>query len=109
LCHVLKEQRYILRRPFIMNNLIGLIRLCLIGTFNLSHLELLVLCPIGTAIRCTVSNLTLLPAASYLFDLLEEGSKNSCLALCILSSIDCPILDLAKKFIILSIRSRVNW
>ena len=109
MCHVLKEQRYILRRPFIMNNLIGLIRLCLIGTFHLSHLELLVLCPIGTAIRLTVFNLTFLRAAGHLFDLLEEGSKNSCLALCILSSIDCPILDLAKKFIILSIRSRVNW
>ena len=70
--HVLKEQRYILRRPFIMNNLICLIWLCLIVIVSLSHLELLVLCPIGTAIRSTVSNFGLLRAAGDLFDLLEK-------------------------------------
>jgi hypothetical protein len=55
-----------------MNNLICLIRLCLIAIFNLGYLELLVLCPIGTAIRLAVSNLALLPTAGDLFDLLEK-------------------------------------
>ncbi len=100
MCHVLKEQRYILRGPFIMYNLKCIIRLCLIGHFNLGHFELLVLCPIGTAISCTVSNLLLLPAAGDLLDLIKEGSKYStlaCGALCALSNIDCCLLlDLAN-------------
>ena len=55
-----------------MNYLIRLIRLSLIGIISLSHLELLVLCPIGTAFRSTVSNFGLLRAAGDLFDLLEK-------------------------------------
>ena len=91
-----------------MNNLIGLIRVFLIGTVSLGHLELLVLCPVGTTFRCNFGYLSLLPAAGDLFDLLEKGSKYSCLTLCTLSSITCPILDLAIKLIILSLRGRVS-